>query len=720
MTHHVRAAALSLAWTIVGCHRGGGEPVLEPVVGPGPIAEVEVDNGALPIIPIPQLTPVDAGSWLFEPESRRFATTEFGDCSIFDVESGRLILGMPVDDTGPCVEWQPSGALFNSASSSDERLALDTSNNQIAIVDADSGKQLRVLKCPDCATHDDFTWSRTGHRLALVWMEPPRIEVWDADTGERQWAEQIPIAGELEELALGWSAGGATVLWTELGFAVECEAYEYGCYYDDAEQRLKMRPTSRQAMVLGESKAVIPLGDRPGVQDVLFDPEARWAFWQKEWSEERSGTVVELQFEGLVGQGPGLGYRIREDVYEGGTTRSGTWRNDGLIHWAATITYDDLDGNPVQAWWETTIVSPPIGRREGLLVDDMEWGTQFEADAMGFAGDALRVIGEVCREGNCSPIGVVVPPNCVLYDVASGHGTELFDCDGQLFMRNNGGMKRLSQDPSSVEWWWSRGGALALYDVPTLTVLDAASGVGGFQRTDLYTVLDGRLGLEIDRLMFTSDAGLEIVDLVAGKVVAKLPDVFPEDAAFSPTGDRLAVLFQGEVRVFSLPGAEVLTSWSVEGTHLAFRQDGKAIFVGDDMPFQSFDAATGKPLDPTLLELVFPAYQAGVIDPSWRWIMNDETGELVRLLDGLTLMRLDDGAWVPETGHYQGKGLELELAYRVGHDVWAVPEFRAKDLAKWLERDDLTELFLSGQPIPKPTMTAGELAGVRAALEGQK
>jgi hypothetical protein len=92
----------------------------------------------------------------------------------------------------------------------------------------------------------------------------------------------------------------------------------------------------------------------------------------------------------------------------------------------------------------------------------------------------------------------------------------------------------------------------------------------------------------------------------------------------------------------------------------------------------------------------------------------------VRTLDGMMLTWLGNGAWLPATGQYQGEGPGVEIAYRVGGDLWAVPEFDAADLAKWLRRDDLAEAFLSGQMIPKPSITNGELAGVRAVMEGKK
>jgi hypothetical protein len=722
MTQHVRATALSFACTLVAC-RHDAAPVVEPAGVPGPIAEVEVDHGALPITPIPQLTPIETSDWRFEPGSRRFSSSEFNDCSIWDVESGRLIRTMPEGDDAPCIEWLAGEYLLSTDISTDGRLELDTSAG-VAIVEAQSGKLLHALPCPDCDTHSAITWARTGHQLAIAWEEPPRVQIWDADTGKLVRAEAIPLSAELDQLELGWTEGGATVLWTEQGFAVECESYEYDCYYNDAEQMLQRRPYKRQALLLSAtSKSVIQLGEVAGFEDVLFDPEGRWAFWRRDWSEPRGDSTIELHFEGLAGQGSGLGWESYDDYgeYELTIDREGMWRSDGATHYAVKLSAENADAGLGSVGWETILASPALGRRAGVLVEDRDWETDVQFEVFGFAGDALRVSGEVCNGDDCTPLGVVPGSGCQLLDVASGHASELLDCEGQLFLRNGGGTKRLPHDPSELLWWWSRGGALVLQDSATFTVLDAASGVGGLHRSDLVTVLEGRLGLEIDRLVLTTESGLEIVDLGAGKVVAIFPDVFPEDVAFSPTGDRLALLDDGQVRVLSLPSGEALASWPVDAAGLAFRQDGKVIFAGSIGPEQAFDAASGRPLDPAAFAPVLEAIEAyGEIDPSWRWFVNDETQQLARTLDGLSLTWLEGGAWLPATGQYQGVGPGAEIAFRVGVDVSSVPVFDAEDLGKWLQRDDLVELFLSGQPIPKPSMSNGELAGVRAAMEGKK
>jgi hypothetical protein len=484
------------------------------------------------------------------------------------------------------------------------------------------------------------------------------------------------------------------------------------------------RPVTRQAMLLGaSSKSVISLGGQAGLEDVLFDPEGRWAFWRHEWSERRAGTTRELHFEGLAGQGSGLGWQTYEeyDDYSGSMTREGMWRNDGALHWVASITYESFEMAPVGVGWETIVVSPPLGRREGMVVEELEWGTEVSLEVFGFAGESVRVSGEACSEGGCTPVGVEVPAGCELLDIASGHASELLDCGGELFLRNGGGSKRLPHDPATLTWWWSRGGALVLEDGTMFTVLDAASGVGGMQRNDPLTVFEARLGLELGRLVLMSDLGLEVVDLATAKVIAKIPDVFPNDVALSPTGDRLALLAESQIRVVSLPSGETLASWPVDSLELAFRQDGKAIFTGTGVPEQVFDATTGQLLDlDTLTPMLTAIDEGGELDPSWRWIMNDETGKLVRALDGLELRWLENGAWLPATGQYQGTGPGPEIAYRVGSDELAVPEFDAAQLAKWLQHDNLAELFLAGEAIPKPSMTAGELAGARAAAEAKK
>jgi hypothetical protein len=716
MSDPVRVTALSLAWTLAACHRGA-EPIVEPISEPGPIAEIESDRGALSITPVPQLTPTELYEWVFEPDGNRFATPEFGDCSIFDIETGLLITSMTVDVETPCDQWLPAGYLVAMETSSDERLEFDASN--AAVIEIETSKLVRTLACRDCATSELVAWSRTGHQLAIAWMEPPRVEVWDADSGQKLVAEQIPVAGELEALELGWTAGGATAMWTELGFPVECDAYEYGCEYNEDTQVMEMRPRSRQALVLGAPKNTIPLGDQGAIEDVHFHPSGRWALWRNEFNEGRDGLTFELNIVDLAGPSGAHSWQVDEDgeLYEGGMTREGIWRTDGLTHWAVGVTYDDYDGNPMEARWETFIASPPLGVRDGLVLDTVEWDALVEMYVFGFVGDALRVSGEACVHENCTPLGVAPAPNCELLDIGSGHGTELFDCEGQLFIRNGGAMKRLPHDAAALEWWWSRSGALVLNDGAMFTVLDAVSGVGGLQRSGAFTVFDGHLGLEIDRMVLMTDVGIEVLDLSKGKPFAQVTDLFPDDVAFSPTGDRLAVLSQGQVQLLSLPSGEKLASWPCEQLQLAFRQDGKAIFAGMGAPVQAFDAATGKPIE--LSTELIDASLVGEVDPSWRWIMNDEARQLMRTIDGLVL-EFNGSPWLPATGQYQGSGPGPEVAFRVGPDIWAVPEFNATDLAKWLQRGDLVELFLMGQPIPKPSITQAELAGVRAGLEGKK
>ncbi len=725
MTDHVRVTALSLAWTLVACHRTDGAPV-EPTSGPGPIAEVESDRGALPITPVPQLTPIELSEWVFEPGGNRFATSEFNDCSIFDVASGRLVWSVTLDQQTPCDEWGAGQWLIDSSRdvSSDDRLELDITTGEI--LDMETGNVLRKLACRDCATSEAVTWSRTGHQVAVAWLEPPRVEVFDADTGKRLHAEQIPIDGELDQLELGWTAGGATVLWTELGAPIDCDGYDYDCEYNDDEQVFQMREASRQALVLGARADVIPLGDRAAIDDVLFDPDGRWAYWRHDEGGGRDAATFELNFVALAGQASGPSWQVDEgelygggEPYEGEMTREGSWRSDGFTHWAVLVMHDDYDENPTHVGWETLVASPPLGLHEGTVAENLGWGAMVELELLGFAGDSLRVSGESCVEESCTPLGVVPAPNCELFDIGSGHGTELHDCEGQLFMRNSGGMKRLPHDPNSLEWWWSRGGALVLHDGPNFTVLDAASGVGGVQRSDKPMVLEGRIGLEIERLVLMTDVGIEVLDLSSGKVFAKVPDLFPDDVAFSPTGDRLAVLAKGELRVLSLPSGEQIASWPTDFTEIAFRQDGKAILAGSGVLGWAYDAHTGAEINSEALTTIFDAANRGELDPSWRWIMDDEARQLTRTLDGLTLEFSDRGAWLPETGQYEGSPPGMEIAFRVGTDAHAVPEFDADDLGKWLRSDDLVELFLAGQPIPKPTITMAELAGVRAGTGGQ-
>ncbi|KIG13493.1 hypothetical protein DB30_08005 [Enhygromyxa salina] len=708
-----------MAWTVAACHRGGPDTTTEPTQ-PGPIAELDGPSGTLPIVAVPQSAAAEIDLWTFEPGGRRLASTELGACTIWDVETGRLIRTLE-DNTKPCDEWLAPvtfSEFLRDDSSADGQLTLDTSAG-VAIIDEKTGRKLRDLPCPDCATVDDITWSSEGHELALVWQESARLEIWDADTATQIHAESIPVHGELEALELGWTQAGATVAWTEIGFPVECDpysySYEYDCEWDEAQQISTHRPISHHMLAVGPDgpTTIRAIEAAPADAFVLFDPEFNWAFWTHEWSERRAGSTTTLQFEGLGERQSHMGWESFEEYGDYGESlyREGEWRTDGATHWAVAIHHEDYDGGTTMVEWETTLTSPALGRRAGVAIDSLEYDSVVDVSVYGFVGDAARLGGEFCSEA-CATLHTPTPPDCELIDIASGHGTELLECDVAV-LRNAGATTRLPIEPMS--WWWSRGGALALFDGAGFMVVDAVLGTGKQPRTDVLAVLDGRLGPELERLALLTNNGLEVIELGAGGVILRVPGVMPDDVAFSPSGDRLAMLHKGQVQVVALPGGEPIASWASDGPELAFRQDGRAIFVGDGQPELVFDASTGKPLTgPGLERITAVLDKGGEIDPSWRWVMNDERGELMRTVDARVLTWTADGAWLADTGQYQGAAPGLELAFRIGTDAWAVPEFDAQQLSKWLERPDLVSAFAAGEPIAKPEMTPAELAGLRA------
>lgn len=724
MTDRLRTTALSLAWTLAACHRGG-PPSAEPTPAPGPIAELDGSVELLPIVLVRQELAMEIDDWVFEPGGARLASTEQGDCTIWDIETGVLIRSLEID-AKPCVEWLPAVEFEDFTRdefSADEQLALDISAG-VAIVDVDTGRKLRDLACPDCATVDDVTWSDQGHQLALVWREAARVEIWDADTGQRVRAESIPIVGELQELELGWTKAGATLAWTELGFAVECDQYDSyyaeDCEWDEVEQVGIRRPLEGRISIIGPSG--LSSVDTSAYVEMSFDPEFRWMFWTEEWSERREGTTTTMHFESLGEQESKLGWEAHEgfDDYGESLEREGSWRSDGATHWAVSISHMDYDGSMGMVEWETTMISPALGRRAGVILEGFDhYDSYAEVELLGFAGDGLGFTGEVCNSGACAPIGPSVAPNCTLLDVGSGHGAQLLDCGGAAFLANSGALKQLPFQADEVVWWWSRGGALALHDGANFMVLDAVigDGIGDAKqpRKDVDRVLEGRLGTELERLVLRTEAGIELLDLTTGKTILSLPNVAPDAVALSPNADRLAVLEAGEIRVLALPGGEPIVSWASAGPELAFRQDGEVIFVGDLGPELLFDASTGKAVsDPSLAKIIAAIDEGGEIDPSWRWIMNDERSELTRTVDGRVLAWRGLGAWLTDTGQYVGIAPGFEVRFRVGDDPWAVPSFSAQELHEWLERPDLIQAFATGQAIAAPGMTPSALAGLNA------
>lgn len=725
MVDLVRAASLSFACTLVAC-RPPSTPTDTPADGSTAIAEVEAGGAELAIVVIPQRLASSTSEWLFEPGGRRLASTELGDCSIWDIESGRLIRQLPLGEPAPpaCSAWLPSVGLHDfvrDSTSADGKLALEV-GKRVAIVDAATGTSLRELACPACASADAMTWSASGHQLAMLWTAPLRLETWDADTGKPLRSEVIPAHGTLDQFVLAWTSAGPMVALTEWNESTECDENNDECEWDEDGNMLPRQVMDRRILVeRGAGLVELDLGREQGTLDDLeLDPDGQWTYWTHSWDERRAGTNSWLHFVGLGDRTSALGWEQFEEYndYEGSMDRRGEWRSDGATHWTVSIRHTDFEGGIAEMEWETTLTSPPLGRRRAALdTGGKAWYGEVEVELFGFAADAIRYSGQVCEGEICRVLGSALPPDCVLLDVGSNHGAELLDCGGRMHLRNGAGLTALPLDAGATFWWWGRSGALALDDANTFMVVDAASGRIGLQRDDVDGVLDGKLGTEIDRLILVGEQRLELLDLTSLKVTLRLPDASPLALALAPTGDRLALLEREQIRVLALPSGDPLASWAVHGVDdLAFRQDAKVVYVGKDRPEAGFDAATGEPVnDPLLFTAIAHAIDdGGEIDPGWRWIMHDEFGELVRTLDARSLEWHDEGARLPDTGQYAGKPAGPELAFRIGDDPWAVPEYAAEQLGKWLERPDLVEAFLTGQAIAKPTITAGELAGLRA------
>ncbi|MFV8753509.1 hypothetical protein ACNOYE_23400 [Nannocystaceae bacterium ST9] len=725
MSGLVRTTSLSLVCLFAAaCHRDGA-PIPETPDGSKPIAEVEGGGAELSIVAVPQVSAGDPYNWLFEPGGRRIASAELGECTIWDVESGRTLRSLPLDPVPqPCAEWLPPLGVYEfvrNAGSADGKLDIAGTD----IVDAESGNTLRSLACRTCADADMYTWSASGHQLAFFWIESRRLEIWDADSGKKLRSETLPGSAEIEDSMLTWPAVGPLLLTVSLGDPVDCdEDMGLDCDYDEEGNPLPHQASERRGwLAAGKDLVELELGINQGTVDELsLDPEGRWLFWTYSWEERRDGTSTIVEFIGLDDRPSGMSGEHTESYgeYEGSMTREGQWRIDGATHWAVTIIADGYEGGLEAIGWETTLTQPALGRRWGEVADDPGWEAEVEVELFGFVDGALRFGGQLCERESCKPLGPELPPDCLMLDIGSNHGSELLDCGGRVHLRSRAGLSLLPLDAGSAFWWWSRGGALVIEDGATFMVLDAASGKVGLQRSDIGEVYDGKLGPELDRLVLVGEQGVEVLDLTKLAVIWKQPDDALE-FAFSPTGDRLALLDAEGIRVIELASGKQTAAWEAPVEQLAFRQDGAVIYVGGDYPVAGFDVASGEPVnDPLLFAKILEAVdQGGEIDPSWRWIMHDEFGELLRTVDGRTIEWLDEGAWLPDSGQYGGKGPGLELAFRVGDDAWGVPEFDAQQLAKWLQIGDLEQVFLSGQAIAKPKITAGELQGLRAKVQGK-
>jgi hypothetical protein len=724
---HQRAieTALALTWTLGACQRQ--EPTVAPNgddKGPGAIAEVDGAGGQLPIVLVEQQVPHDSMSWTFDPSGHRLASTELDDCSIWDIESGKLIRSYEQIDAVPCTEWPTVAMLhdFNRIDSADEQLSTAVGNNGLDIVELASGKVRKTLACKDCESAEYSTWSPTGHQLAFAWADPARLEIWDADTGQRLSAQAIPIADELTEMEIGWTEAGATLAWSERGFPVECEGYEYDCEYDQATGKSWRVPVASHIMVVTPKGAIVhDVGhDGQSIGDLTFGPMGHWVMWTWEWSERRGGTTIETHFANLSNKGDtaGWSYYSEYESYGGYQyDQYGQWHDDGFSHYAVQIIQNDYEGNTLELSWRTTVYDPPLGRRSGKLLDEIPEASVVEVELYGLIEQGITFTGTACNQDEvCKDVGPVLPPDCEVVDIASGHGAVLLECGTSTFLSNNTGAPiNLQIDPTAMDWWWGRGGSLALFDGASFVLLDTATGKAN-RRKDITAMIAPSLGPEHDRLVLVTQTGAELIDMNTGQAVLKLPGG-DADWAVSPTGDRIAYITGDQLRVLALPSGEQLASWTVSAPSLAFRQDGKVIFVGNEVPEQAYDASTGQLV--SALDWVFEKLDAGgELDGNWLWIVNAEADEVTRTLDGLTLAWTHDGAYLPSTGQFVGSGLPLG-AFKIGNDPWGVPRFGVEDLRKWLVRDDLVEAFLTGKPIPKPTISAGEAQGLEAIARGK-
>ena len=174
-----------------------------------------------------------------------------------------------------------------------------------------------------------------------------------------------------------------------------------------------------------------------------------------------------------------------------------------------------------------------------------------------------------------------------------------------------------------------------------------------------------------------------------------------EHAAFAPDGQRIALAGEGKVAVFSIGEAKPSASWTSSAiAGIAFRQDGGVLYLGQTraLPELAFDPTTGElAAHAQLDEFVLARLANAGMDPSWRWAL-DRDGVLLRALDGRSLLRFRQGQVLADNGMYTGKVEAFEgFVMRAGPPGSKVEP--ATKLSAALERPDLLELFLAGQPL---------------------
>ncbi len=725
---------VSIVWILasVACTRERtSSPADQPPLTVQP--EAEPQTGALPIVAVPQWKPSDPQLWVFEPGSKRMAYDGDLACGVWDVESGLLVRELEGDVESACEQWAPAVVPEALAShvSADQRWMVTPGTNPVAIVDASSNQTVRTLACQGCGEPNWMTWSKQGTQLLVVRQDPDSVELWDGATGKLE--RKLPFSPPspfVDAVAL-WTVHGPMVITTHEREA-ECDPVNHDCEWDEDDNPMPYLATDFVGWTWSADGSVnnsVDLGSDLGSFDALsLDPEGRWVMWTTSLSYDRDGENTVVNVVGSDGSSSGMTWDYWEDGggegYYYDESRTPSWRNDGSVEWLIQI---ERAGYEYERAWEGCELLPEPRCGAGTIAGGYEDELEIELQALGLVDGELISSGTICQDGRCDPIGLVPPRGCEPLDLGPDGHVGLLGCGDDLFLwwpSSDARPQPLKLPHAEAQWVWGRSGWLAVQAERRLVLLDPRTGKIGLDRNDVILLHDLAMSAEVELLLAETDEGVDLIDARRGETRIQVIEGTATQIALSQAGDRIVVL-DTEIRVIELGEGKTLTRWELpeKTLRVAFRQDGEVVYGGPGRPTHAWDASTGQLLedDQTLGLLAQLDDTYGELDPTWRWILDEGSTTITRTLDGQALRLAREGAVMSELGLFEGQAMPgVEVGFRVGTDAWALPEYTANDLKRWLERPGLAKAFLLGAEIRPPTITAAELEGVRAAREAKQ
>lgn len=774
-------ALCGLALAGPGCDRGKQPGSKVPVGGDGDGPGDQGDgatadgSGSRRIVAVPQYTPPAVEDWMFSRDGTRIAAETYADeCGLWDIASGAYIGDIPLAEDGPCESWLPYDSTMDARtwSADGTMMAEPDGERVITVFEGDDMRKVVDLACQSCTEVLQVAWAPEGKQLAALVDGPLAVEVWNIESRTRERREPLAPVLDLDTLDgthLGWNEAGIAVVLAGTTL-VEDKSYGYGedygyeAGYDEGGPGADGDMEPDMVPVLALESHLLPAdGGRVVVDPTLFvaedyyvleiveDPLLRTLFLVAENSYDeprrRMATGLELLAIPVTGAGSGLQWSELSDYSEDSVhiEQFGWWQAEMGTQWVdatsvVSTSYDDYS-NAVMSW-QLVQIEPTVELAGAQVYDNDSYGDGAAyINFMATLGGQALIDWEACELDEPDPdlalpdpeyaddgcMGQVV--NFAGCDPVDGHSPDptrqMAECEGQLAIvepaihpADGRLIRKLHRDPSS-EFRWGRNGWLAILDPGgRLTVVDPGTGVPVYEQGDVDAFAEVALGPEQDRLGIRRGGDLELLEGSTGKTLLEV-STDSTLVGLHPDGSRLAAVDGANVVIWSLETGKPVHSVPHGGEveDVAWRQDGKALLVGVELPERALDAETGEPLG-DFGELI-DGIGEFTPDPSWRWIHGSDNS-FVRTLDGRQIHysrpTLDGSGWVRlDNGLFEGDVPEavadsIGVRYRIGGDPLDVPRYSHEQVERWLRHPGLLHDFFVGEALPDAEISEAAFA----------